>query len=501
MTKNMYTLKNPIIPGFYPDPSVCEKNGEYFLVTSSFEYFPGVPVFKSRNLVDWEQIGHCLTTPEQLPLENAGASGGIYAPVIRYHGGTFYMVTTNVTAGGHFIVTAQDPAGEWSAPIWVRDAGGGVVGGIDPSLYFDGDGKVYFTFADYGIKQAEIDVKTGVVGEIKPVWSGIGGRCAEAPHLYKIDGRYYMMLAEGGTETGHMVTIARSDSPWGPFESCPHNPVLSNQHTYVVTHGTGHGDLIVGSDGKWWMVFHGFRHSVSYFHHLGRETYVVPVDWKDGWPVVKNYTNAPIGCGTVDEIMEIDRDVSDAKLPAVSPRSNFSHISHDWVHLRNPDVSKYAVEDGVLVLKSGGDLTISSPFGSPTMMLRRQTCFNMLAGTQIELTKGGEAGITVYYNFDHHYDFALTQKDDGKVYAIVRKTVGDIVMEAFCREYVSGAELFIRADKDKYYFMLDGEEVATGLTQYVSTEATICSFTGVLIGLYAQSDAVARFSFFEMKEI
>ena len=501
----MYTLKNPIIPGFYPDPSICrdEKTGDYFLVTSSFEYFPGVPVFKSRNLIDWEQIGHCLTTPEQLPLEHAGASGGIYAPTIRYHNGTFYMVTTNVTAGGHFFVTTNDPAGEWSSPVWVRDEKGGVVGGIDPSLFFDDNGKIYFTYTDYGIKQAEIDVKTGVISEPKFVWCGIGGRNAEAPHLYKINEMYYLLLAEGGTESGHMVTIARSATPWGPFESCPHNPILSNQHTYVMTQGTGHGDLIDGPDGKLWMLFHGFRQSVYYFHHLGRETYITPVEWENGWPRVENYTKAAIGCGTVDVEMEINRSVERQEFPAAPTRSDFSKISHDWVYLRNPDLSKYAVNAGILTLKSG-DLTISSPHGSPTMLLRRQCHFDMLAGTEVSLApglaSGEEAGITVYYNYDHHYDFALTRKSDGKTYAILRKTVGDIVMEAFCRECSSQAELFIRADKDKYYFLLNGEEVATGMTQYVSTEATICSFTGVLIGLYAQTGASAEFKFFEMKE-
>ncbi|MCL1883300.1 MAG: glycoside hydrolase family 43 protein [Defluviitaleaceae bacterium] len=497
----MYTLKNPIISGYYPDPSICkdEKTGDYYLVTSSFEFFPGVPVFRSRDLINWEQVGHCLTRPEQLPLKEAGASGGIYAPTIRYHQGKFYMVTTNVSSDGHFFVTADDPAGEWSDLIWIKDSNGERVNGIDPSLFFDDDGKVYFTYTDYGMKQAEIDLKTGRVGEIRNTWGGIGGRNAEAPHLYKIDGKYYLLLAEGGTETGHMVTIARSDSPWGPFESCPHNPILSNSHTYSPVQATGHGDLIIGPDGKWWMVFLAFRTTVPYFHHLGRETNIVPVDWENGWPMIKNYTNLPCNCGTIDTEIQIDRNINEHKYPATPSRMDFSKLSFDWVYLRNPDFSKYSVSEGVLTLESNKQ-TLSCLNASPTAIFRRQKEFDICAKTSLiakSLPEGGETGMTIYYDHDHHYDFALTRKDDGKIYVIVRKTVGDMVVEAFCRECTEKTELTIRADKLKYYFILNDEEVATGMTQYVSTEATICSFTGVLIGLYAQKGALGAFEWFE----
>ncbi|MCL2456843.1 MAG: glycoside hydrolase family 43 protein, partial [Defluviitaleaceae bacterium] len=477
----MYTLKNPIIPGFYPDPSICrdEKTGDFYLVTSSFEFFPGVPIFRSRDLVHWEQIGHCLTRESQLPLKNAHASGGIYAPTIRYHDGIFYMVTTNVSGGGHFFVTATDPAGEWSEPVWIRGDG------IDPSLFFDDNGKVYFSWTDYGMKQAEINIKTGELGEIRPIWCGTGGRNAEAPHLYKIDGKYYLLLAEGGTETGHMVTIARADTPWGPFESCPHNPILSNRHAYVATQATGHGDLICDEKGKWWMVFLAFRMTKPYFHHLGRETFLVPIDWENDWPVVKNYTNCPANCGTVDTKMEISREIIEHIYEKNPSRSDFSKISFDWVYVRNPDFSKYSAKNGVLTLESGAT-TISDPLGSPTFLLRRQRAFDVCVGTKLSAqlpAEGAETGISVYYDHAHHYDLFLTRRNE-KTYAVVRKTVGDIVAEVFCRELEEAtAELFIRSDAEKYFFILNGEEIATGLTQYVSTEATVCSFTGVLIGI------------------
>jgi xylan 1,4-beta-xylosidase len=202
---------NPIIPGFYPDPSVCRVGDDYYLVTSSFEYFPGVPVFHSRDLLHWRQIGHCLTRDSQLPLLSVRSSGGIYAPTIRHHNGRFYMVTTNVNGGGNFYVFTDDPAGEWSEPVFVEQ------GGIDPSLFFDDDGTVYFTSTgDNGIYQSILNIQTGKrLSEIRHLWTGTGGRYPEAPHLYRINGRYYLMMAEGGTEYGHMETIARGDSPWG----------------------------------------------------------------------------------------------------------------------------------------------------------------------------------------------------------------------------------------------------------------------------------------------
>jgi alpha-N-arabinofuranosidase len=227
----MTEYRNPVIPGFYPDPSVCRVGGDYYLVTSSCEYFPGIPIFHSRDLVHWRQIGHCLTRLSQLPLEGAECSGGIWAPTIRWHEGTFYVASTNMRAGGNFYVTATDPAGEWSDLIPVR------MDGIDPSLTFD-EGRAYFctnqSAADGtpGISQAEIDIATGeLLSPVRFLWAGTGGRAPEAPHLYRIGDWYYLMIAEGGTQFTHMVTVARSKSLWGPFEGCPRNPVLTNVNT------------------------------------------------------------------------------------------------------------------------------------------------------------------------------------------------------------------------------------------------------------------------------
>ena len=190
--------KNPVIPGCHPDPSICKAGEDYYLVNSSFEYFPGVPLFHSRDLVNWEQVGHVLNRESQLKIKGGNMWGGIYAPTIRYNDGTFYMITTNTSDRGNFLVYTDNPYGEWSDPVWIRQ------GGIDPSLYFE-DGRCYMVSnPDGAIWLCEINPKTGEqLSESKRIWGGTGGRYPEGPHIYKRNGWYYLMISEGGTEYGH----------------------------------------------------------------------------------------------------------------------------------------------------------------------------------------------------------------------------------------------------------------------------------------------------------
>ena len=225
--------RNPVLTGFHPDPSLCRVGEDFYLAVSSFEFFPGVPLFQSRDLVNWRPIGHALTRPSQLDLTDCPPSSGIWAPTLRFHDGLFYLVTTNYNPNaarpGKFVVTAPHPAGPWSDPVFFDQPG------IDPSLFFDDDGRVYLTsneaFSDLpvGIYQAEVDVKTGaLLTENRLIWEGTGGVYPEGPHLYKKDGWYYLLISEGGTQMGHFISVSRSKSPWGPFESCPHNPILTH---------------------------------------------------------------------------------------------------------------------------------------------------------------------------------------------------------------------------------------------------------------------------------
>ncbi|MGN1367961.1 MAG: glycoside hydrolase family 43 protein [Aristaeellaceae bacterium] len=489
--------QNPIIPGFHPDPSFCRVGEDYYLVTSSFEYFPGVPIYHSRDLVHWEQLGHVLTRDSQLPLQGVKRSQGIYAPTIRYHNGLFYMITTNVGSIGNFIVHAADPAGPWSEPVPVDQMG------IDPSLFFDEDGKVYYTGTHrnkgdiQGIGMFEIDPLTGRrLSDTRIIWYGTGGKCPEAPHLYKINGMYYLMIAEGGTEYGHMVTIARSAAPYGPYEACPHNPILThaaNGRGGDIA-GTGHGDLLQAHDGSWWMTFLAFRPSEMYFHHLGRETFLCPVRWEDGWPIVHEHRSISL---------EMDvpclPPVTFGKPPA---RETFADgLGPHWNWLRNPVRTSYGLSDHGLTL-TGTDVTLDMD-ENPTWLGRRQEQFDMRCQTLVKplsLPEEGRAGLTVFYDCDHHYDLALLE---GRLE--LRLCVGDIRHTAFSIPWNGPCELEVRSDRLTYqfYYGAPGQEkqlAGTAITRHVSTEATRLSFTGVYVALFAEKGAQANFPWFECQQ-
>lgn len=285
------TFRNPVIPGFAPDPSIVRVGRDFYLVNSTFEYFPGIPVYHSRDLVHWTLIGHALADPATAGLDDAESSGGVQAATIRHHAGVFYVVTTRILKGQaqSFIVTATEPRGPWSAPHIVRDAEG-----IDPSLFFDDDGRVWYTAnripADPQFSgQAEIwlqelDLPTlQLKGLRHALWRGCcQGTWAEGPHLYKQAGRYVLVIAEGGTSYEHAVSVAVSHSITGPYENNPRNPVLTHRHLsldHPVTN-VGHADLVELEDGRWFAVVLGTRRLQGLHDILGRETFLVPVQWE-----------------------------------------------------------------------------------------------------------------------------------------------------------------------------------------------------------------------------
>jgi xylan 1,4-beta-xylosidase len=475
---------NPIIPGFYPDPSICRVGEDFYLVTSSFEYFPGVPIFHSRDLVHWRQLGHCLSRPEQLPLAKAGCSGGIYAPTIRYHAGRFYTITTNVSIPAHVLVWADDPAGPWSDPLLLR------MGGIDPSLLFDDDGRVYMQATGRGgIVQRELDITTGEWrSEERMIWAGTGGAAPEAPHLYHINGQYYLMIAEGGTEYGHMETIARADNPWGPFEPCPRNPILTMRSLATPIRSTGHADLVQDPQGNWWLVCLGVR-PTSYppFHHLGRETMLTPVVWDgDGWPV--------IGDGGRIHLEMEGPDLPAHPLPALPARDDFDAptLGLAWNYLRNPYSENYSLTARPGWLRLTGSALTLNDVDSPAFIGRRLQHFACQIRTRLDFvpaTDGDEAGLTALMNATHHYEVALTLRAGQRV-AIVRRRIGSLVVEVAQAAVADGpVTLGIDSTAEWLTFGLvagDGTftPLAQGETRYLATEVA-GGFTGVYLGLYA----------------
>jgi xylan 1,4-beta-xylosidase len=507
------SYRNPVIPGFHPDPSVVRVGEWFYLVNSSFEFFPGVPIHRSRDLVNWELIGHVLARDSQLALDKAGPSGGIFAPTIRFHRGTFYMITTNVSAGGNFFVTATDPAGPWSEPVWIPGQGG-----IDPSLFFDDDGTAYLSStggapdapSESGIWQSVLDVETGrLLTTPRLIWRGTGGRYPEGPHLYRIGGRYYLLISEGGTEYGHMVTIARSDSPWGPFEPCPRNPILSHRNTPLdqPIQGTGHPDLVQDAEGNWWMVFLAFRPVGGwYWHHIGRETFLAPVRWdENGWPIVNE--GHTIGLDTafrgLPEHRVAPTPVRDAFLETV--------LAPHWNHLRNPVRASYSTAErpGWLLLR-GTSLTLADE-ASPTFVGRRQQHLRARIATRVDFTPATgreEAGLVLYRHPFHRYELGV-RREKGRREVFVRQTIGRRLSAVTAAALVpEGGPLVLQVDAEPEEYTLSWGPSPDRLTRldaavsrYLSSEVA-GGFVGTYVGLYATgngraADVVAAFDWFD----
>jgi xylan 1,4-beta-xylosidase len=503
------TFNNPIIPGSFPDPSIIRVGDDYYTVHSTFEYFPGVPVMHSRDLVNWRLIGYCLTRESQLPLEKMRASGGIYAPTIRYHDGTFYMITTNVDGGGNFYVTAEDPAGPWSDPVWIDSEG------IDPSLFFDDDGTVYYTRQEggrYGFTaQRTLNLATGQLeGPLRKIWEGTGGIWPEGPHLYKIDDWYYLMISEGGTSYDHMVTVARSRSPWGPFESNPDNPILTHRH--LPDHpfqAIGHADMVETPDG-WWMVILGIRPQGGNYHHIGRETFLVPVIFDaEGWPVAGNN-------GIVDPVMAAP-ELTLHPWPPEPARDRFDGdiLGLHWNYLRNPHKADYSLSERKGFLRLHGTAVTMTEVDSPTFVGRRQTDLDCIASTLVDFdprNEDEEAGLVARGNDKHHYQIAVTRKDDKRQILLRKVLQGELAEPLLHAEIGEGpVELSIKATSlmyEFYYRLRDGAEILLGSapTRGVSVEEIgfedgMC-FTGVYFGVYAtgngrRSETPADFEWFE----
>jgi xylan 1,4-beta-xylosidase len=505
MQKMQY--KNPIIPGFHPDPSICRVGEDYYLVTSSFEYFPGIPLYHSKDLIHWEQIGHCLTRDSQITLAiGFPNTTGIYAPTIRYHNGRFYVITTNVsytgTGAGNFIVWTDDPFGEWSDPIWID------LPGIDPSLYFEEDGRVYYTGTYQNIFLCEIDIETGKrLGEKKDIWGGTGGADPEGPHLFKMYGYYYLFISEGGTSQGHMITVARSKNIEGPYLSCPRNPVLTNRSLPLPIKAVGHADLIEAHDGSWWSVCLGIR-PVPYpdRHHLGRETFLAPVKWDDDkWPIFGNN-------GSIDLVMEAEI-LPEVIYPENNIRDDFDKEKLDfcWNFIYNPDNSLWSLSEkkGFLTLR-GNEINLNDKETS-AWLGRRQEHMDCTVQTQLtfEIGKDGEeAGLSIFLNCDHHYEIALTMINNQRT-IIFRRRIGSLWKVENTMEYHSNKVIFeLKAAPNTYSFGFidaDGKSVAVGKGEvhYLSTEVG-GKFTGNYIVLYATGNGSkcmnpAHFDWFDYK--
>ncbi len=489
---------NPIIKGFHPDPSICRVGEDYYLVNSSFEYFPGIPIYHSRDLVNWRQIGNCISRSGQFSLKQAGNSGGIWAPTIRYDRGWFY-VTATLEKQGNFIVSAADPTGAWSDPVWVP------VGGIDPSLYFEGKTAYFCTNQSTcpgreEITLEEIDITDGSLKTpVTPIWQGTGGGHLESPHIYHKDEWYYLMAAEGGTFFCHMVTIARGKSIWGPYESYEGNPILTNRHdTVKEVQCSGHGDLIEDHRGNWWMVHLAIRPARRTMSHLGRETFLTPVTWNDGWPSVGENNLETIEREgplwekqTAREVWHTDFCKEKWELP--------------WLFVRERKDALFKRGNGVLELYPSvpsSEFHLGDGFAAV-----RQPDFDCRIETEFWFDPeqlGDEAGLAFYLESGIHYRFGKKKTNQGN-FLVLEKTVEDFQQTA-CAIPLEDGKLRLKAECSKeqyrFYYALERDEftlAAVASTRFLSCEVAGKCFTGTVAGIYAraekQTGAYAQFQY------
>jgi xylan 1,4-beta-xylosidase len=498
------TFCNPILPGFYPDPSICRAGDDYYLVTSTFEYFPGLPIFHSRDLVHWHQIGHVLDRPSQLPLQEVRPSGGLYAPTLRFSQGVFYVINTLVdgkTRSGNFIVTATDPVGPWSEPHWLDSAPG-----IDSSLFFDDDGRVWYTGNRMATNSQyeghteiwlqELDLQTmSLIGEPQAIWDGAlkGAIWSEAPHLYKIQGRYYLLTSEGGTAYHHAVVIARSDTVTGPYEGNPGNPIMTHRHLgldYPIV-GTGQADLVETQSGEWWAVLLAMRPYGGYFYNLGREMFLVPVRWEDGWPVVSS------GTERVEFVYPVP-DLPEESWPVPASRDDFDQqaLALQWNSLRTPDEEKsWSLDARPGYLRLCLRPQRLSDQTNPSFIGRRQQHIHFAAQAVLEFiprTEHEYAGLALVQNNDFHFPWIVTQATD-KVVRLIKRAHGQ--EELLAEQPIALEQLYLKVEthEQSYSFYVASEPsawrpVAENVDGRILSTPVAGGFVGTYIAMYASSN-------------
>jgi alpha-N-arabinofuranosidase len=512
-------FRNPILTGFYPDPTVCRVGDDFYLVNSTFAYFPGLPVFHSRDLVHWTQIGNVIDRPAQLDFSGQRMTRGLFAPAISYHDGVFYVICTMVDGGGNFLVTATNPAGPWSDPQWLG------FDGIDPSLFFDDDGRAWMVnngnppenkplyqghraiwIQEFDVAKRtligprSIIVNGGVDLSKQPVW-------IEGPHLLKRDGWYYICCAEGGTSVNHSQVILRGKSPTGPFIPWENNPILTQRDldgdvAHAVT-ATGHANLVEGPDGNWWAVFLACRPFAKGYQATGRETFLLPVKWTDdGWPLI-----LPKG-QRVPYTLPAPK-VADASPEPVPLTGNFTwrdefdsgaeQLAPLWLMLRNPHEKWWSLTDpkGSLSLTPRKD-TLEGK-GNPSFFGRRLQHAKFEASTVLapSASKDVSAGLALFQSETHFYYFGAQSAGD-RLVLFVELADGGKPARITQTAIPATKEIELRIKGDElsgvFEYRLPGKEWSVLLPvadlKPITTNAAGggLHFTGAVVGVYARGE-------------
>jgi len=519
----------PILQGCYPDPAITRKGDDYYMVCSSFAMFPGVPIFHSKDLVNWTDLGGILNDVTQFDPHDTGISAGVYAPGITYnpHNDTFYMIVTAFSGGlNNIIVKTKDPKKGWGNPIKLG------FGGIDPAIFFDDNGKGYIVHNDapdngkerYNghrvIKIWEYDVENdkvipgtdkiivdgGVDPAKKPIW-------IEAPHLYKKDGKYFLMCAEGGTGGNHTEVIFKSDNPKGPFIPAPSNPILTQKYfprdRANKVDWAGHADLVKGPGDKYYGVFLAVRPNEKNRVNTGRETFILPVDWSGEFPVFEN------GLIPLEPKMKMPQGATENKTgkEGFFPNGNFtfndnftsSKLDYRWIGLRGPR-EKFITTSKKGLQINPFDTNIKEMKPTSTLFYRQQHNSFSLTTTMDYKPKSDKdlAGVVALQNEGSNYVFGITMKDKD-YYVVLQKNqktrrdaaINSTIVASAKIDVKKPIQLQMKANGDEYVFSysLNGVDfVPVGGTvsgDILSTDVA-GGFTGCLLGLYATSNNDAR---------
>jgi xylan 1,4-beta-xylosidase len=514
MPNDQRSYSNPVLRGFYPDPSVVRVGEDYYLANSTFQYWPGVAISHSRDLVHWRTIGHAAA--DGLDLSDLADSHGIWAPDLSYRDGVFSVYATlrlnNPPAGvkaplrRQLLMRSTRPEGPYSPPVAIE------VDDIDPSLFVDDDGLKYMAISP-GISLVPLDADGGrPIGPPVVAWPGTGRRCPEGPRLYKRNGYYYAVLAEGGTGWGHCVTVARSRALFGPYEECPFNPVLTQSDPAAPIQRAGHGCLVDTPAGDWWMLYLCGRPNGGPYTTLGRETALDPVEWTDdGWFVVNG------GRGP-------SRRQTAPKLPAApwpqALRDDFDApvLGPDWQFVRNPDAAAWSLSDrpGFYRIRTG-------PYGLDSIaakntLLRRETAFRYAAELRLEFAPeadGPEAGLACYYGTRNYLSCGLVRAAGAPAVRLTENRNGAVAVLGSL-PWPAGAPVRLRVEVDgqtrRFLAAADGGPwLAVGAVEdasYLSDEGVLEGkhHTGTLVGMYANSGgkaerAAADFDWFDYRPL
>ncbi|MBJ7880682.1 glycoside hydrolase family 43 protein [Gelidibacter salicanalis] len=511
------TINNPILKGFYPDPSIIKVKSDYYLVNSSFAYFPGLPLFHSTDLVNWKQIGHAMDRPEQLNLDGLGVSRGLFAPGISYHNDRFYIVCTLIDNGNNFIIHAKNPAGPWSDPVFIPQ----LDGGIDPSLFFDDDGKCYLIYnsvppdnkGDYDghrtlrlyqfdinnnkvIGEEHIVVNKGAKLEDNPIW-------IEGPHILKRNGYYYLIAAEGGTNYDHSEVVFRSKSVLGPYESYTNNPILTQRHldpkrpNPITT--TGHADFVKDDLGNWWSVFLGCRPYPENQYNTGRETFMAPVSWENDWPKID------LGGDIVKSKYTIEiKNPLDTTIDSNYLRNYFyddfksEKLNYKYAFLRTPRNSWYNIDTtnaGHLIIDTRPES--ASELVNPSFIGHRQEHLKGEVVTKLEFSTdkpNEKAGLLIFQNENHFYFLAKSFQNGNPVVQLLKSDASGLIELASVpiKNPENATYLKVEADFGNYnfYYSDDGKtysSVAKNIeAKFLSTEVA-GGFVGAFYAMYTTS--------------